>query len=235
MDDLGDVIGKPPPPVEFHEFGDADSLRSSIFDKTMKAMSTAYPIENTKHRLEVRDLKWEGPERYSLKDQKKAVMQGDTLEHKMTGTWALVDKATGQTVDKKKTTIAHLPWATDRGTFVYRGNEYVISNQTRLRPGVYARVKDNGILEAHVNAKMGTGPSFRVYMEPDTGIFRLAVGQSTLKLYPLLREMGVSDKQIEQSWGTDLLHKNVEADDPRAVQRAFHKLITEREAPPKED
>jgi DNA-directed RNA polymerase beta subunit len=235
MKTTDDILGDAPPPITFHEFGDADSLRSSIFDKTMKAMSTAYPIENTKHRLEVRGLKWEGPERYSLKEQKKAVMQGDTLERKLTGTWALVDKATGQVVDKKQTTVAHLPWATDRGTFVYRGNEYVVANQTRLRPGVYARVKDNGILEAHVNAKIGTGPSFRVYMEPDTGIFRLAVGQSTLKLYPLLREMGVSDTQIEKSWGNDLLRKNVEADDPRAVQRAFNKLVGDREEPPKED
>jgi DNA-directed RNA polymerase beta subunit len=201
----------------------------------MKAMSTAYPIENTKHRLEVSDLKWDGPERYSLKEQKQAVMRGDTLERKLTGTWSLVDKATGQVVDKKQTTIAHLPWATDRGTFVYRGNEYVIANQTRLRPGVYARVKDNGILEAHVNAKGGTGPSFRLYMEPDTGVFRLAVGQSTLKLYPLLKEMGVTDKQISASWGDDLLRKNIEADDPRAVQRAFHKLVGAHEEAVKEE
>lgn len=233
MRETTDILGDPIRPAvqesDLYEFGNPDHMRTTLADKTMSALSTAYPLENQKYRLEIQSPKWDGPDRWSLRDQKRAVMRGETLERKLTGTWALVDKATGAVIDSKKATVAHVPWVTDRGTFIYRGNEYVSASQTRLKPGVYTRVKDNGILEAHVNAKGGTGPSFRVYMEPDTGIFRLSVGQSTLKLYPILKAMGVTNEQIKQSWGPELLQKNVEADDPRAVQRAFNKLIGDKE------
>ena len=132
-------------------------------------------------------------------------------------------------MDKKAATVAHVPYATDRGTFIYRGNEYTVANQMRLRPGVFTRVKDNGTLEAHVNVKTGTGPSFRVYMEPQTGIFRLKVGQSTLKMYPILRAMGVQDRDIRNYWGNELLQQNIAADDPGAVSRAFISLVNRRD------
>ena len=118
---------------------------------------------------------------------------------------------------------------TNRGTYVLGGSEFSVANQLRLKPGMYARVKDSGELEAHVNVKPGTGPSFRVMMEPQTGLFRLNVGQSSLKLYPILRSMGVTDKEIEKHWGPELLAKNMEAADPRAVARAFSKLVYQRE------
>ena len=49
-----------------------------------------------------------------------------------------------------------------------------------------------------------------------------------MKLYPILRAMGVGDKELEQKWGKDLLQKNIEAEDPRAVARAFAKLVSTR-------
>ena len=152
-------------------------------------------------------------------------MRGSNLEHKLQGEWNLIDKTTGETVDKHKTVVAHVPYLTERGTFIYKGNEYTVANQMRLKPGVYTRVKDNGIIEAHVNTRSGTGPSFRLYMEPQTGIFRLAIGQSNLKLYPILKAMGVSDQQMSDSWSKELLAQNQAAEDPRAFSRAFTKLV----------
>lgn len=233
---LNDVLSSPlnevKPAITHRTFDDVDSMRNSIFDGVLGAVSKHYPIENTRYRMEVADLGYNTDKPYTLEDQKKAIMSGQTLTRQLGGTWRLVDKGSGKVVDSKKTVIAHVPYVTPRGTFIYRGNEYTISNQMRLKPGIYSRIKDNGLIEAHFNVKPGTGPSFRMYMEPDTGIFRLAVGQSTLKMYPIMKAMGVNDKDLEKTWGRDLLQKNVEAADPRAVSRAFAKLVATRAVQP---
>jgi DNA-directed RNA polymerase beta subunit len=215
------------PPVTHRAFGDSKTMRDGIHANIMTALKTRYPIENTRYSLGLENLSHESKP-YSLEDQKHAIIRGRSLDTLVHGDWVLKDKATGTEVDRKKGVVAHIPYATDRGTFIYQGNEYTVANQMRLKPGVYTRVKENGIIEAHVNTKQGTGPSFRIYMEPDTGIFRLGVGQSTLKLYPVLRAMGASDKEIGHHWGDDLLQKNIAAEDPRAVARAFAKLVATR-------
>lgn len=220
-------VEAPPAPVTHRAFGDSKSMRDGIHANVMTALKAKYPIENTRFSLGLENLALDAKP-YSLQDQKSAIIRGQSLDNLVHGDWVLKDKATGAEVDRKKGVVAHIPYATDRGTFIYQGNEYTVANQMRLKPGVYTRVKENGIIEAHVNTKQGTGPSFRLYMEPDTGIFRLGVGQSTLKLYPVLRAMGVSDKEISQHWGDDLLQKNIAAEDPRAVARAFAKLVATR-------
>lgn len=225
---LGSTLAGQPEAVTHREFGDHAATRQSIFDNVSKALTERYPIENKRYRLEVHNVGWQNQKPFSLDDQKKAIMRGHTLEHKLTGDWHLVDKASGNVVDKKSGVIAHVPYLTDRGTYVYQGNEYTVANQMRLKPGVYTRQRDNGDVEAHVNVKPGTGPSFRVHLEPNTGVFRLGVGQSNLKLYPILRAMGASDKDIAGVWGDDLLARNIEAEDPRAVSRAFMRLVSTR-------
>ena len=217
-----------PEPVTFRAFDDYGAIRKRILDGVLKAATTKYPLSNSRYTLYLHEPKYDSVEPFSLQDQKHAIIHGDSLEHKLTGTWRLTENATGKVLDEKKSVIAHVPHMTDRGTFILGGVDYTVANQMRLKPGVYSRVKDNGLIEAHVNVRPGTGPSFRIHMEPDTGIFRLAVRQSNLKLYPILRAMGVDDKEIEKSWGRDLLQKNMEAEDPRAVARAFASLVNQR-------
>ncbi len=216
------------PPVTHRAFGDVDTTRKAIFDGVLKATSEKYPLENQRYKLELANVGYKEPAHFTPADQKAALMGGHTLYQPLHGEWRLTDKATNAVVDKKAGVIAHVPWMTPRGTFVYGGNEYTVANQMRLKPGVYCRVKDNGIYEAHINTKPGTGPSMRVYMEPTTGIFRLGVGQSELKLYPILKSIGVNDADLEKHWGKELLHKNMAAEDPRAVSRAFAKLVRTR-------
>lgn len=224
---LGGVLASQTPLTQ-RKFGDSTAMRKAIFDNVVDAVSKKYPVENTRYRLELRNPTYDRTAPYTLAEQKLAIMRGHSLDNKLMGEWALVDKTTGLDLDKRKSVIAHVPYATDRGTFIYQGSEYTVANQMRLKPGVFARIKDNGLIEAHVNVKPGTGPSFRVHMEPDTGIFRLSVGQSNLKLYPILRAMGASDNDIAATWGRELLQKNIEAEDPRAVSRAFSKLVATR-------
>lgn len=224
-----------PEPVSFREFGDTTSARGAIFDGVVRELQQKFPVSNDRYTLKLDNVKYRAPKEFDFAEQKKAIMRGRTLGWNLTGAWSLIDNATGKVVDKsKQQLIMQVPYLTDRGTVIFNGNEYAINNQMRLRPGIYSRVKDNGQIEAHFNVKGGTGPSFRVFMEPDTSVFRVNVGQANLKLYPILRAIGMEDRDLVQAWGRDILHANVAAADPRAVQRAYAKLVRTHQTPVQE-
>lgn len=225
-DDLSQPEFEVAPAVTHRSFDDVDKTRSDIFDNVLTAYQKKFPISNDRYTLKLDNLHYRGAKPFGPADQKKAIMRGRTLGHQLVGSWQLVDNKTQQVVDRTKPQmVAQVPYMTNRGTFIFNGSEYTISGQMRLRPGVYSRVKDNGLVEAHFNVKGGTGPSFRVHMEPDSGVFRMHVGQANLKLYPIMRALGVTDKELQQAWGRDLLAANVAASDPRAAQRAYAKLV----------
>lgn len=217
------------------DFGDYPTLRSSIFDKVAAAAISRYPMENDRFGLELDRVHYLDRKPFSPKEQKQAILRGDTLYHRLAGTWKLRDKSTNQILSERQAVVARVPYLTDRGTFIYNGVEYAVANQLRLRPGIYTRQRDSGELEAHFNVKPGTGRSFRVFMEPETGVFRMGVGQAKLKLYPVLQAMGVSDQELGAAWGKDLLQANMAAADPRAVDRAFKSLASTREVLQEQD
>lgn len=125
------MSANPQQPVTYREFDDVDAMRRNILDNVRKSTASRYPIENERYRMELSDLAYDREEPYSLKKQKEAIMQGTSLRHKLQGTWRLIDKATGDVVDEKRTVVAHVPMMTQRGTTIYNGNEY-----TCLHPSV---------------------------------------------------------------------------------------------------
>jgi DNA-directed RNA polymerase beta subunit len=118
-----------------------------------------------------------------------------------------------------------VPYLSNHGTFIHNGSEISTISQSRLQPGVYHRKKSSGELEAHFNMKRGTGSSFRIELEPNSGIFRMKVGQASLKLYPLLSALGISDADLEKKWGKELMEKNRSASDSRVLSKAHTRLV----------
>ena len=204
-------------------FTDHNVTRSAVFDAVLNGLTTAYPIENTRYRLDLLDPAYKQTPRFSIKDQKQAILNGSTLSWPVHGTWRLTDVVSGAVVDESKKKVADVPWMTPRGTFIYNGNEYTVGNQSRLKPGVYTRVKASGDVESHFNAIPGGGTSFHVTMEPKSGILKLRVANANILLYPLLKSMGVTDKQLEKAWGSEVLAEN-RKDDRNAVDEAIAKL-----------
>lgn len=212
-------------------FGDVDATRKSIFDRTLKAFESRFPMEAGPNlRLEVKDLRYDPKKlEQGIGAAKDAIMQGKRLATPLYGDVSLVDTRTGEIVDERKGhLIAKVPYLSHRGTFIHNGTEYVTVNQSRLRPGVYSRRRENGEIEAHLNIKPGTGAGMRMYMEPQTGIFRLKVGGSQIKLYPILSRLGVSDDDLARAWGPEVLEANRSASDPKAFDRLFDKLVGAR-------
>ncbi len=221
LDDLGDqkIPGAPAPaipvpvapapaPVEFRRFDDIDAHRQAIYDHALAGVQKRFPIENDTHRLEVTGVGYDKPFTPTKADEKKALMSGSRFHRPLTGTVQLVDKATSQVLDQKHVTLAHIPHLNSRGLFIHNGTVWGMRNQARLRPGVYVRKQQNGGVEAHINVKPSTGRGFRLQLEPETGLMKFTVGQSSTRLYPVLKSLGVDDKAIAEAWGPELLKLN---------------------------
>lgn len=200
------------------DFTDFPALRQKVFDQALAGVQHAFPIENERFRLELEDPHYDNPRDYSLADQKKAILGDKTLSWRLAGTWKLYDRASNQLLGQQPAVLAHVPYLTERGTLIGNGTEYVVSNQYRLKPGVYARRAASGELVAQVNVRPRTGPSFSVALEPASGRFRMLMGQARIPLYPILRSMGVKDADLRAAWGDDIFAAN-RSEDSKAVQK----------------
>lgn len=214
-----------PSGVSMRDWDDIPARRTAIYDSVLEAMSKQFPQSYGGVRLEVGDLHYDGPEDYSLSDQKRALLNNRYLHRKLKGVVKLVDETTGEPIEERPMTLMKVPVLTQRGTFIHNGSEYTTMNQARLLPGVFTRRKATGELESHFNVQRGTGNSFRVHLEPDTGLFKMAIGQASLRLYSLLHDLGIPDEKLEAAWGPELLAKNKAKYDPRVFDKAYMRLV----------
>lgn len=208
-----------PPGVKLRSFIDAPATRTAIMDNVLEAVKNRFPIEDDDVRLELKDVKYEGPTSYTLEQQKQALLGNRRLGCSIAGTWRLTDKKTGQVLDERRDGVIRVPYYTDRGTIINNGNEYTVISQARLSPGVYVRRKQNGELESQFNVANGLG--FRIGLNKETGALNMSVGQGHVPLYPILRAMGVSDEDIRKSWGDAVTTANVGRVDHRALDKVY--------------
>jgi hypothetical protein len=99
---------------------------------------------------------------------------------------------------------------TKKHALVYKGNNYSVANQLQLLPGIYTRRKGNGELESHVNT--GTGQSFSVTLDPETGIFYAQILSASSPISPLLIDVfKVPQTEIEKYVPKEIWDNNVKA------------------------
>lgn len=214
-----------PPAQQYRAFGDVNALRDNIFSNALHSAQAIEPLQNDLYTLQLSDVRYDGPERFTRADQKKAILTHGTLNRKMRGTWTLTDNKTQQPVATRAATIANVPYLTDAGTFVNKGVEYTLAHQLRLRPGIFTRAKENGELEAHVNALPGKGRSHRYYLDPKTGVFKIQIGQAQIPLMPLLKAMGMREDDIRKSWGNEITAANMEKGDAGTIDKLYQRLV----------
>jgi DNA-directed RNA polymerase subunit beta len=222
---MPDSILPTQPQLQTRAFGDVHAMRSNIFNQALQSASKLEPIKNDLYTLHLSDVKYAGPEAYTKADQKKAILSGQSLHRRLTGTWALHDNTTGQPIAQKQTTIAHVPYLTDSGTFVNRGVEYTLAHQMRLKAGVYTREKENGELEAHVNVLPGKGRMHRYFLDPQTGVMNINIGQAKIPLLPLLKTLGAKDSDIRAAWGNDITAVNMQKGDAGTLDKLYQRLV----------
>jgi len=196
-----------------------DVLKGRV-QETLEGM---FPIKGRKNSLvlnsvEIRDNLPVG----DIRSQKKAKEAGRSWEIPVNADVSLTGPD-GRVIDRKKMRIMNLPKTTGRYSYIVGGTEYQLDNQWVLRPGVYSRVTDSGDLESQFNFK---GGGFRMDFDPKTAKFNVRKSSSgaSIPLYPLLQEMGVSDKDLEKQWGPEILRANQGGDREKALM-AFSKSV----------
>jgi DNA-directed RNA polymerase subunit beta len=201
------------------------AIRTGIFNGVLQQAQNIKPIQNDLYTLSLQDVNYEGPESFTKKDHKQAILSHGSLSRKLRGTWTLTDNASGESIAQRRATIANVPYLTHAGTFVNNGVEYTLAHQMRLRPGVYTREKDNGELEAHVNVLPGKGRMHRYFLDPKTGVFKINIGQAQIPLMPMLKAMGVPEQEIRKAWGNELTAVNMEKGDAGTLDKLYNRLV----------
>jgi len=218
-----------PKGVKLRDFDHPEELRQEILERVQNAYKSKFPMENDRVRIDLSDLRYDNNRAFGFSDEKKALLTGNSLSVPLRGKVSLFDKELGRVIEEKDEILARVPWMTHRGTFLDSGSEYsLVAGQQRLKPGVYARRKESGELEAHINTVSGTGSGMRIFMEPETGVYRVMIGKSRIKLYPVLKGLGMDDQEIAKYWGPDILDINQKNDDNKAFGKFYEKLMGRR-------
>jgi DNA-directed RNA polymerase subunit beta len=227
MDDDDDDSVAPPPGVRLRDPNDTDGLRDDIEQGILKSMQKyVHGYEYGGTRLELSDLAYADRPKYSLAEQREALLKDSTLARRLRGTVSLVDVETNKPLEvRKNVTLARVPYLTQRGTMIHNGSEYAPVSQSRLLPGAYTRRRNNGELETHFNTRPGSGSAIRMSLDPTTGQYRLRVGTSNVHAYSVLKDMGVTDDEMERRWGPEILEANRKGYDQRAIDRVYAKAI----------
>ena len=213
-----------PQGVTLREFDDTRAARKAIYAGTLEALKKRFPLENKSYRLELSNVRFTGPQDFTLAQQKQALLTDKNLHTPVSGRFRVIRKSDNAVVDEKDEVVMNVPYYTDRGTIINNGSEYTVANQLRLRPGVYTRIRRSGDVETQFNVKPGTGRGFRLRIEPSTGVITVNVGHANMPLYPLLKALGVSDRQMQKAWGADVAYANAQKANSVSGRSAVDKL-----------
>ena len=146
-----------------------------------------------------------------IRSQHKAKNDGSSWAVPLYGTFALKDNLTGKTVERRTVRIADIPKMTKRYSYIVGGQEYQMDSQWQLKPGAYARRRQNGQLEVQFNVTGPGSKSFDMIFLPDKRQFQIEWNKAHLPAYPILSTMGVTDEQLQKAWGKDILEANKKA------------------------
>lgn len=215
------------PGVTLRDPEDFDDLRSSVRDAAVQGFKQAFPRSYGGLRLEMEDVGYEKLADYTPEQERAAWMEDGYLHDKLSGTMKLVDETTGDVMGTKRMSLMKVPWITPRGTIMHKGNDYTLAHQSRLDSGPFTRRANNGLLETHFNVVPGSGRTFRVSLDPQDAQYRLNVGTSNLHLYSVMKDLGVSDEELEGAWGKDILTSNQSKYNPRALDSAYKQFVPE--------
>jgi len=212
-------------PKNTRDFFDPHALNKLIQKHVLEGFKSKLgQIETNDHKLEVENIEIH-PKPFSIEDQKKAILEKRDLTYPIKGDVHLVDKRTGQRVESKHITIANIPFVTDRNTVVYNGSEYEPIHQQRLLPGVYSRIRQSGEAEAHINPAPRTGMGGRILFYPDKQLFVLMLQNTQIKLYGVMRDLGVSDSQMQAAWGNEIYLANKKMYTGDEIDKLYNKIF----------
>ena len=195
-------------PPTLRAFDDTAALRNAVFDSIKTTASNLQPVQNQRYTLSISDVDWGDDPQYNSDDVYNARLKQQSLTRKLVGTWNLHDTQTGKLLQKSKKTIANVPYFLEDGSIMSNGVRFYTRNQSRLKSGIYTRMKENGELVSNVNTAAHEGPTHSYHYDPKTGKFNMEVSKNNVPLYTFLNAMGATDEELEAAWGKKVLEVN---------------------------
>ena len=180
-----------------------ENIQTQVVDK----IKTFFPIVGRKHTLRLNSIAIADPKSVDdIKSQAAAKAAGRTWASGIHGNFSLVDNVSGKVLDQQsKVRIAGLPNLTRRYSFIVDGSEYQTEHLWRLKSGVYSRIAATGEPEVAFNLKKGFNQSgFKMILDPDKKSFTFKYGSARVPLYPILNTLGVTDAEMEKTWGKEI-------------------------------
>lgn len=218
---------------------DFTTARANLYDSFRQAATEIKPVETPTHVLELADVDYDAaddedatPEKYNFSAQTDAIYNRQTLGRRLRGTWNLRNKETNEVDSTARGLLAIVPRVNEDGTMIYRGSRYAMVNQHRIKPAAFARRKKNEETESFFNVKPGTGSNHRYVLNPETGIYSMSLGHSSLPLAGVLRVLGVTDDQMRETWGKDMAETNFRKTDPKLLAKLYERLVPKKEQVP---
>lgn len=216
---------EPGPDQIGRRFGDHAAVRQAVFDNALAAIPQAGQAENTRYHLGLSNLSYVGQDHFNPAELKALRLGGRTAARRVIGTLTLTDKASGEKVDSRRLTVAHVPYLTEHGTFLWNGTPTILSHQLRLDPGVYVRRRGNQDVEAHANFLPGTGVSHRLRFEPASDVVKMDIGQAEIPVLPMLQAMGATDDELKKVFGPAGLAANKKAARPHHLKALYDRIV----------
>ena len=176
------------------------------------AIKSIFPVRGKKRTLLLENV-WVEDNRgmTDFKDQANTKRRGGTWGVPVYASFKLIMNADNKTIDQnKKIRLFLLPKPTgSRFSYIVNGSEYQVSNQLRLKPGVYTVRRDAGDLKTQVN--LAKGKNFDLIFDEASGVFKIhnvAGSSAYIPLYPILAHLGVSHDLIARYWGARIADAN---------------------------
>lgn len=193
-------------------------------DQLLKQIGQTFPIRDKSERFEIRLDNLTVDDHLGVDDIKgqfKAKMEGRSWAAPVLGTISIIDTTTGKTlVTKKNSPIAKIPKLTRHYSYIIGGSEKFITNQWRLRPGVYVKATEKpGEFEAQF--QLAKGRSFDIQTGKG-GEIHMKLGSRKIPLYSVLSSMGVSDDQMKKAWGEDAFEASKKKASPDKNVRSLY-------------
>jgi DNA-directed RNA polymerase subunit beta' len=217
---------------------DPDQQFEIIAEKVSEAVGEALSVETKKSKIVVHSVEVKNNKKADdFRDQKKAIRNGKSWQVPILADMSLMRRGRGgemKEIDRKKVVVGHVPRTTGRFGYIHNGNEYQIFNQLRLRPGVYHRRSRDDKLYSEFNlsnqeqltgVEGRRGRTFKMELDPKKAIFFIHVGTAKLPAYHLLKSAGVSDDELERTWGKRVLDQNRSYAKPKTVYGKFYKAV----------
>ena len=198
----------------------------------------AFPIEYQDHTIEVSNINFKYPKDTSRQAEDEAFNKGDTYRFQLRGD-VLIKNGDKTLVDDKNILIANLPFMTERGTYIIKGDEKVFINQMVLREGVYVRPIRNVDNKSVIDAQVRSGKKrFTIRYDitnqnitiSDLGM-DFGYGGKRVDAIAFLLLMGVTENRIREAIGNEEVANHMIENASKYDMKRIHDSFFESEMP----